>query len=446
MLLRWGGVVSNFAFLRAEWPELFGEAIRAERLAVADPRTSCFYARRAVELALNWLYEADSSLHEPYRRDLSAMINEPTLVNLAGPALRTKMDVIRRQGNLAVHSGKPVRNNDATRTAAELFHVLYWLARNYARNEANVPAAGLGFDASLIPVPEPAEVRQKKQAELQEMARQFAEQQAELATERSRSQDLDTEVQRLREQIKAAKAVNARRQDPHDYNEAETRVHIIDLLLQEAGWSLDEKQDREYPVLGLPTKSGKGKVDYVLWDDDGKPLGLVEAKATTHSALEGQEQARQYAEALQSTFGQRPVIFYTNGYETWLWDDGNRYPPRPVQGFYTKDELRSLITRRASPAGAEQHADQRGDRRTVLPEPRHPPNRGDASSGRTSARPCWSWRPVRARRGPLSPWSTCCRRQAGSSGCCSSRTVGNSSRRRPPPSKSICLAPPRSTC
>ena len=44
----------------------------------------------------------------------------------------------------------------------------------------------------------------------------------------------------------------------------------------------------------------------------------------------------------------RPVIFYTNGYETWIWDDGNRYPPRPVQGFYTKDELRSLITRRAS--------------------------------------------------------------------------------------------------
>ena len=340
--------MSNFAFLQAEWPELFGEAIRAERLAVTDPRTSCFYARRAVELTLNWLYEADSSLHEPYRRDLSAMINEPTLVNLAGPALRTKMDVIRRQGNLAVHSGRPVRNNDATRAVAELFHVLYWLARNYARDEANVPSAGLGFDASLIPVPEPTEIRQKKQAELQEMAKQFADQQAELASERSRRQDLDAEVQRLREQIKAAKAVNARRQDPHDYNEAETRVHIIDLLLQEAGWSLDEKQDREYPVEGLPTKSGRGKIDYVLWDDDGKPLGLVEAKATTHSALEGQEQARQYAEALQSTFGRRPVIFYTNGYETWLWDDGNKYPPRPVQGFYTKDELRSLITRRAS--------------------------------------------------------------------------------------------------
>jgi type I restriction enzyme, R subunit len=347
-----GDAVTNFGFLRAEWSELFGEAIRAERLAAADPRTSCFYARRAVELALNWLYEADGALHQPYHHDLSAMINEPTLVNLTGPALRAKMDVIRRQGNLAVHSRKPVRGNDATRTVAELFHVLYWLARNYTREEANLPAADLVFDASLIPVPEPTEVRRKKQAELQEMAKQFTEQQAELAKERRRSHDLDAEVQRLREQIKAAKAVNARRHDVHDLNEADTRAQLIDLLLQEAGWPLDKDEDREYPVEGLPitsrNKSGKGRVDYVLWDDDGKPLGLVEAKATTHSPQEGQEQARQYADALERKFGRRPVIFYTNGYETWIWDDGNKYPPRDVQGFYTKDELRSLIARRAS--------------------------------------------------------------------------------------------------
>src|SRR5207253_2676872 len=42
----WGGsAVSNFAFLRDGWPDIFAEAVRAERSAVADPRTSCFYAR-----------------------------------------------------------------------------------------------------------------------------------------------------------------------------------------------------------------------------------------------------------------------------------------------------------------------------------------------------------------------------------------------------------------
>ena len=341
--------MSNFGFLQAEWPELYGEAMRAERLAIADPRTACFYARRAVELALNWLYQADDTLHEPYRRDLSAMINEPTMVNLVGPALRMKMDVIRRQGNLAVHSTKPVQSKDAIRSVAELFHVMYWLAHNYARNEANVPPSSLGFDASQIPVPESAAVRLKKLAELQVMAEQVAAQQEELAKERRRSRDLDDEVQRLREDIRAAKAANEQRSDTHDYSEAETRANIIDLLLREAGWLLDNAEEREYPVAGLPsTKTGQGKVNYVLWDDDGRPLAVVEAKATSKSPIAGQEQAREYADALERQFSQRPVIFYTNGYEIWIWDDGNRYPPRPVQGFYTKDELRSLIIRRAS--------------------------------------------------------------------------------------------------
>ena len=44
--------------------------------------------------------------------------------------------------------------------------------------------------------------------------------------------------------------------------------------------------------------------------------------------------------------GQRPVIFYSNGYENWIWDDEAGYPPRPVQGFFTKDELALMVQRR----------------------------------------------------------------------------------------------------
>ena len=74
--------MSNFAFLRAEWPALYQEAVQAERVAVADPRASCFYARRTLELAVAWLYEADGALQLPYRQDLAALIAEPTLVNV----------------------------------------------------------------------------------------------------------------------------------------------------------------------------------------------------------------------------------------------------------------------------------------------------------------------------------------------------------------------------
>jgi type I restriction enzyme R subunit len=86
-------------------------------------------------------------------------------------------------------------------------------------------------------------------------------------------------------------------------------------------------------------------VDYVLWGSDGKPLAIVEAKRTRHSAQKGQQQAKLYADCLERKFGQRPVIFYTNGYEHWMWDDLH-YPPREVSGFYTHDELELLIQRR----------------------------------------------------------------------------------------------------
>ena len=97
----------------------------------------------------------------------------------------------------------------------------------------------------------------------------------------------------------------------------------------------------------MPNVQKKGFVDYVLWDDNGLPLAVVEAKRTKKDPRIGQQQAKLYADCLENQFGQRPVIFYTNGYQHWIWDDV-MYPPRSVQGFYKKDELQLLIQRRTS--------------------------------------------------------------------------------------------------
>ena len=153
-----------------------------------------------------------------------------------------------------------------------------------------------------------------------------------------------------------AKQAAAAQPDTHDYSEAETRDYFIDLLLKEAGWPLDQDRDREFQVDGMPNAQGKGFVDYVLWGDDGKPLGLVEAKRTRRDARVGQQQAKLYADCLEGQFGQRPIIFYSNGYEHWTWDDA-RYPPRRVQGFYKKAELELLIQRRGDAAHARGGSD-----------------------------------------------------------------------------------------
>src|SRR5437588_9938737 len=97
----------------------------------------------------------------------------------------------------------------------------------------------------------------------------------------------------------------------------------------------------------MPNQQGTGFVDYVLWGDDGKPLAVVEAKRTKRDARVGQQQAKLYADCLEKQFGQRPITFYSNGYEHWIWDDQS-YPPRSVQGLYAKDELERLIQRIAT--------------------------------------------------------------------------------------------------
>ena len=153
-------MASNFSFLQGEWPALFTEATKAEQAALTDPRTACFYARRTLELAVVWLFQAEGGrsgrLQMPYKPDLSAFLFEPSFKVLVGPALHAKMDVVRKQGNNAVHSARPITAADATAALRELFQVAFWLARNYGRNVAARPdPALLRPDLEQLQVPQP---------------------------------------------------------------------------------------------------------------------------------------------------------------------------------------------------------------------------------------------------------------------------------------------------
>jgi type I restriction enzyme, R subunit len=334
--------MSNFAFLQSEWPQLFAEDQKAEALVVPDPRTACFYARRALELAVTWLYKSGSALKLPYQDNLSALIHEPSFKATVGQKIFIKAKLIKDLGNLAAHSHKPLQQLDSMTAVRELFHICFWLARTYGKTAK--PADGLTFDPTRLPKTSP--VPAKTLAQLQQLESQLAEKDTKLTELLTGKAALDAELERLRAEIADIKKQNAETPDTHNYSEAETRDYFIDLLLKEAGWPLDKKQDREYPVTGMPNEKGEGFVDYVLWGDDGKPLGLVEAKRTKRDARVGQQQAKLYANCLEKHSGQRPIIFYSNGYEHWIWDDQN-CPPRSVQGFYKKDELERIIQRRS---------------------------------------------------------------------------------------------------
>jgi type I restriction enzyme, R subunit len=337
---------SNFSFLQQEFPEIAEASAHMEKLVISDARAACFYGRRAVELLVHWLYERDSELVAPYSSKLGALLAEPSFHRVVPQEIRSKLGFVQTLGNKAVHSRSPVRQYDALQACKEVFHSCFWLASRYTRFS---PAAfeNVAFDQDLVTrisstkTPLPA-------VQLAELEADLRKKDEEIASHRKASQGYEWEISQLRDQIAEAKKRNAEAPIPHDYSESETRDHYIDLLLREAGWDPDfddgHFKTREFPVIGMPNTTGEGFVDYVLWHN-GKPLAIVEAKRTRRDARVGQQQAKLYADCLESMFGQRPVIFYSNGYEHWIWDD-HRYPPRRVQGFYKRDELELLIQRR----------------------------------------------------------------------------------------------------
>jgi type I restriction enzyme R subunit len=335
--------VSQFAFLEREWPAVFEAAGKAEAAAYPDSRAACFYARRALELAVAWAFKHDAALRLPYQDNLSALIHEPSFRDAAGEAVFNKARVINTLGNRAVHGHNAMPVDDALAAVGELFHVCYWIARTYGRDAQ--PAPNLAFDPGALPRTTLIPKQTSEQlAQLEVGLRDRDEKLAVLLADRTA---LDEELASLRALVAEAKRAAAAQPDTHNYLEAETRDYFIDLLLKEAGWPLAEARDREFEIAGMPNSHEKGFVDYVLWGDDGKPLGLVEAKRTRRDPRAGQQQAKLYADCLERQFGRRPVIFYSNGYEHWIWDDAC-YPPRRVQGFYKKAELELLIQRRAS--------------------------------------------------------------------------------------------------
>ena len=100
--------MSQFIFLQREWAAVFEAASKAEVAVHADARTACFYARRALELAVGWAYKHDAALKLPYQDNLSALIHEPSFKQTAGEAVFSKARVINTLGNRAVHSHRPV--------------------------------------------------------------------------------------------------------------------------------------------------------------------------------------------------------------------------------------------------------------------------------------------------------------------------------------------------
>jgi len=347
---------TNFHFLSTEWPEFFDLCIKAEKFTITDPRTSLTIARSALELAVNWMFSNDEELDLPFDTSLNSLIKQRSFQDQFQNKFYTEIDLIRKVGNLAIHN-KKVSDYDSRSVIVHLFYFSKWFAKSYSKQDLG----DLGFFDWDFVRTEGAEALSKK--ELENLQKKFegdldkfknkleevSEKNAELA---EKNEFFKRQIQELQTQIEANKQIaNHSDETVHPRNEYETRKYFIDVSLREAGWDLEGSKDKEFKVQYMPSStniSETGFIDYVLWDDDGLPLAVVEAKKTMENASKGENQAQLYAESLEKMFGRRPVMYYTNGFETYLWDDQFYKKSRLVHGFYTKKELQTLMFRRAN--------------------------------------------------------------------------------------------------
>jgi type I restriction enzyme R subunit len=348
----------NFEHLRKRWPQLAELGAYAENYSVSDPQSAMVKLRCYVELMVGQIYK-ELRLPSLPNANIYDKLTSGSFTTVVDQIILDKFHAIRRGGNKAAHEGY-TDQHDAQWLVKEAYLVGCWYFMAYGKGSVNdcpqftAPTNIQRADESKAEFKRKNKTLQEKlakndiqlKAALEELDKAKKEQLTAQKEAAKLKQAIDeNKVEDVKQRTISAKSV-------FDFNEAETRDNIIDAELRSAGWDValaeenTEQVTKEHHVKGQPTPTGEGRCDYVLWDEYNKPLAVIEAKRSRRNAHEGREQAKIYADDLDKTHKQRPVIFYTNGYDIWLWDDAQDYTPRKLYGYYSKDSLQYLIQQR----------------------------------------------------------------------------------------------------
>ena len=317
--------MKNFDYIKnCGLNRLYALCDAAEENQVNHPELSAISARRALEYVVKSIYSM-KGVPIPERASLFELIDGELFCEFIGDD-RVMMAVhyVRKVGNAAAHDDH-VGKRESFFTLLNLYNVVAAVLVKLKVVESVVP-----FDKALIPDSKFAPVIVEPKIEVKDTD--------EIAAKADK-ESLDS-----KEPVKGL---------PSEMSEAETRKAFIDLMLREARWDVldsdgvvkPSKACVEVEVEGMPNGHGIGYADYVLFGANGLPLAVIEAKKTSVSPIKGKHQAELYADCLEKQYGRRPVIYYTNGFETNIID-GLGYPPRRLYAFHTEDDLVRLIQKR----------------------------------------------------------------------------------------------------
>lgn len=327
--------MSNFEYLLQEpsFKSFATPAVNAEKVYGIDKSLAMINIRKSLEMALLFIAQMEH-IPLPDKISLRELLEAYQIRDaIDDPRLITELQMVRRYGNKAAHEDMAADEKAVLVSFIALFHLLDWIAYTYSPVHSNIYQEGRTFSEELL-----AKAGEAKPDAATEKTLAIA--QAEIEKQKA-------EIEQLRKQLETAAEIAGREgRKPYEEPPLEkgTRQMYIDVMLDNAGWKKNRNWLEEVEVDGMPTPSGRGRVDYVLYGADGKPLAIVEAKKTMEDLAKGRQQANLYADALQKKYGRRPVIFLSNGLETRILD--GEYPERRVSDFYSRRDLEKLFNLR----------------------------------------------------------------------------------------------------
>jgi len=332
--------MSNFEFLKNEpyLKELYQPFMQAEALLAESTVMSAQATYKCADLAVRWFYGVNKNEFKlPFKKDIfAALIFNTDFAERVSEEVKVGLDYINKLGGYVnIHAKAEVTKAEAALALRSLFDFAMFLSYTYGTNYT-----ALSYDETLLATP--TVTKRTKEAKDKDTSLQALE--SEIDALCTAIDEFSEETLTVIELQRVANA-SARAAKYKPLSEATTRKLYIDIDLKTMGWEFKKNCIEEYPVAGMPNDSGDGFVDYVLFGDNGKPLAVIEAKRTKKDPEIGRTQGQLYADCLERSYGQRPLIFYTNGYKTWFWDDTD-YPPRKVYTVFSKDDLQWIVDHR----------------------------------------------------------------------------------------------------
>lgn len=319
---------TNFDYLleKEEYASFAEQAVEAEKSIAISPATCAILSRRALELAVRFVFSYDAELSLPYQDNVSSLIHESTFRRIIEPRLFPMLKYNIHLGNVAVHTNSKIKRDEAVIALRDLFEFCDWIDYSYSKEYSEKV-----YDESVLASGDERRVKADELRQLYES----------LSCKDEKLENVLKENEELRKQMAGLRSRNVQTREFHvdTLSEAQTRKKYIDVALKEAGWTIGSNVTEEEPVTGMPNATGTGYVDYVLWGRDNLPLAVVEAKKASVDAMTGSQQAKLYADCLQNKYGRRPLIFTTNGFEFFYTNDFMGYPRREVSGFFTQEEF-----------------------------------------------------------------------------------------------------------